>query len=131
VKQDAKRLRPFGNDLEELIAEGAELVEAVADDNPGVEVWRITDTSGRRKLWVSHQEPRLPVRLETFVRASLETVTLNYSDWKRGLELRDEFFEAPSEIILEQLDYAAYIEAAASRPVAPVLYPALLHGDGG
>jgi hypothetical protein len=131
VEQDAKRLRPFGNDFEELVAQGGELVEAEADGNPGVEIWRITDSAGRRKLWVSSDETRLPARLETFVRGSFGSVTLNYSDWMRGLELPDRFFEAPAEIQLERLDYSAYIDAAASRPVAPVLYPDLLHGDGG
>jgi hypothetical protein len=52
-------------------------------------------------------------------------------DWSKGLELPDQFFEAAPDISLEQLDYSAYIDAAASRPVAPVLYPGLLHGDGG
>ncbi len=131
VKQDAKRLRPFGNDLEELVAQGGERVEAAADGNAGVEIWRITDSDGRRKLWVSSGEQRLPVRLETFVRGSFDTVTLDYSNWTRGLELPDRFFEAPPEISLEQLDYSAYFDAAASRPVAPVLYPDLLYGDGG
>ncbi len=131
VEQDAERLRPFGNEFEELVAQGGERVEAVVDGNPGVEIWRITDSVGRRKLWVSNDEPRLPVRLETFVRGSFETVSLSYSGWMRGLELPDGFFEAPADVQLERLDYSAYIDSAASRPVAPVLYPDLLHGDGG
>jgi len=131
VEQDAERLRPFGNEFDELVAQGGERVEAAVDGNPGVEIWRITDSVGRRKLWISSDEPRLPMRLETFVRGSFETVTLSYSGWMRGLELPDGFFEAPADVQLERLDYSAYIDAAASRPVAPVLYPDLLHGDGG
>lgn len=125
---DTGRIRPFGNDLEELIAQGAEKIEDTIMAGQRGEVWRITDSAGRRKLSVTHDEPKLPLRLETFVRGTSETVTLDYMNWARGLALPDAFFEPPPNVRLESFDYEAYLEASTTRAIGPVLYPDLLHG---
>jgi outer membrane lipoprotein-sorting protein len=129
VKEDRDRTRPFGNDLAELIAQGADKVEESERSGRAVEIWQKTDGAGRRKLWVTSDEPRLPMRLEVFVRAGSETITTDYADWTKGLKIPDSFFEAPSNVTLETLDYPAYMEASAVRRVGPVLYPELLHGS--
>ena len=128
VKQDAERIRPFGNDLAELIAQGGVKVEDSTQSGRAIEIWRKTDAAGRRKLWVTRDEPRLPMRLETFVRGGAETITTDYANWVKGLRIPDAFFEVPSNVTLEKLDYSAFIEASAVRRVGPVLYPELLHG---
>jgi len=129
VEEDRDRPRPFGNDLAELIAQGADKVEDTERSGRAVEIWRKTDGAGRRKLWVTRDEPRLPMRLEIFVRGGSETVTTDYADWVKGMTIPDSFFEAPSNVKLEKLDYPAYIDASAVRAVGPVLYPELLHGS--
>ena len=128
VSADGQQLRPFANDLPELIAQGAEKVEDTRVGGQRGETWRVTDSAGRRKLTVTSEEPKLPVRVETFVRGTSETVTLDYSNWARGLELRDSFFEPPAHIALESFDYETYLAASTERPIGPVLYPDLLHG---
>jgi hypothetical protein len=129
VKEDRDRSRPFGNDLAELIAQGADKVEDSTRSGRAVEIWQKTDGAGRRKLWVTSDEPKLPMRLEIFVRGGADTITTDYADWMMGLEVPDSFFEAPPDVKLEKLDYSAYIDASAVRRVGPVLYPELLHGS--
>lgn len=128
IAEDRARPRPFGNDLDELKRQGADKVEETTRAGVEVEIWRKTDAAGRRKLWVTKSEPQLPMRLETFVRAGGDTITTEYSGWSKGLPIPDSFFEAPANVKLERLDYAAFLDAAAAGPVGPVLYPDLLHG---
>jgi hypothetical protein len=128
IAADAKRERPFGNDLGEVQSQGAQKVEDVSLGGGEVEVWSRTDEAGRRKLWITKNEPRLPIRLETFVRAGAETITTEYSDWARGLAIPDAFFDVPANVKIENYDYAAFIEASSKGPIAPILYPDMLHG---
>lgn len=130
VAEDAARPRPFGNDLAELIAQGAEKVEDTTVSDRPAEIWRVTDGGGRRKLWVSSNAPQVPIRLEVFVRAGGETITTDYSSWARGLGMSDAFFEVPAGASIESFDYAGYLDAAVQRPIGPILYPDLLHGLG-
>jgi hypothetical protein len=108
--------------------EGAVKVEESTRSGIDVEIWRITDDQGRRKLWVTSAEPRLPMRLENFIRSAGDTITTDYSDWTRGLEIPDAFFEAPANVQLEEFDYQTFIKASAERSIGPILYPDLLHG---
>lgn len=127
-EEDRNRSRPFGNDLDELKKQGADKVEVTERAGRAVEIWRKTDAAGRRKLWVTSDEPMLPMRLETFVRGGSETITTEYSDWAKGLAIPDAFFAAPQGLDLEVLDYESYLEQGSTRPIGPVLYPDLLHG---
>lgn len=131
IADEAGRLRPFGNDLDEVRRQGAEKVEETIGGGQRGEVWRVTDEAGRRKLTVTRDAPQLPISLETYVRANGQTVSLDYMNWARGLTLPDGFFEPPSEMQLERLDYATYVAQATQRPIGPVLYPDALHGIGG
>ncbi len=131
VKEDESRSRPFGNELAELIAQNGVKVEETTEGDRAIEIWRKTDAAGRRKLWVTAEEPRLPIRLETFIRSGASTITTDYSGWTRGLEIPDSFFEAPANVTLESLDYSSFLEAATVRAIGPVLYPELLHGTPG
>lgn len=128
MAQDGRSPRPFGNDLAELVAEGGELVESERFGGQEAEVWRVTDRLGRRKLWVTTEEPKLPMRLETFVRVGAETITTDYSGWARGMEIPDEFFSPPREIQLDSLDYTKFLTNPPASARGIVLYPDLLHG---
>jgi len=128
IEADARRERPFGRDWEELVAQGAVKIEETQQAGHAVEIWRITDSAGRRKLWLTSAEPKLPMRLENFLRASGETVTTDYADWVHGIEIPDRFFDVPSDAHLEPFGYADYLTESATRRIAPVLYPDLLYG---
>lgn len=129
-EEDKGRLRPFGIELDELRRAGAERVEETRMSGVPVEVWRLTDKASRRTVWVTKAEPRVPLRAETFVRGSSDTITFEYSNWVFDLEIPKEFFETPSDIDVEELDYDEYEEKSAKGPVgpAPILYPDMLHG---
>ncbi len=130
VKDDKGRLRPFGIELDEIRKAGAEKVEETKLSGVPVEVWRVTDDVGRRTVWVSKVAPRVPLRAETFVRGSSETIIFDYSNWSFDLEMPDAFFEIPSDFDVEELDYDEYEEMSGKGPVGPgpILYPDLLHG---
>jgi len=130
LAEDATRGRPFGQELEELIAEGGEKVEDLRFAGVDATLWRVTDSGRRREVWVRRRSPVLPLRVETFDRASAQTVAIDYANWADGIEIPDAFFDPPAGLELLELDYDAYLEASAKGPVGsvPILYPDLLHG---
>ena len=44
-----------------------------------VEVWRVSNSKGRRTVWVMADAPRVPLRVENFDRTSAQTATIDYS----------------------------------------------------
>ena len=131
VAEDATRIRPFGNDLEDLIRSNGEKVESVVLGEVAAEIWRATNQSGRRTVWVTVSEPRVPLRVENFDRESGESATLNYSNWASGFDLPDSAFEPPADLDLEKFEYDDYVAKSLDGLIgpAPVLYPHLLHGS--
>lgn len=130
VAQDRGRVRPFAIELDELRRAGGEKIEETTMSGVPVEVWRLTDDTGRRTVWVSKKEPFVPIRAETFVRGSSQTLIFDYSNWGFDLEIPASFFTLPSDVAVERFGYAAFEKKAAteSRGPAPILYPDLLHG---
>jgi len=130
LAEDATRGRTFGNDLAELIAKGGEKVEDLRYRGEDATLWRHTDDATRRTVWVRRRSGELPIRVEIFERGRAQTVTIDYANWIRGIEIAESFFEAPARISLRSLDYQAYLESAQSGDAGsfPVLYPDLLHG---
>lgn len=130
VAQDQGRLRPFAIELEELKRAGGEKIEDTTMSGVPVEVWRLTDETGRRTVWVSKSEPFVPIRAETFVRGSSQTLTFDYSNWGFDLEIPASFFTLPGDVAVERFGYAAFEQKTAREPrgPAPILYPDLLHG---
>lgn len=130
VTGDTKRSRPFANELDELMRQGGEKVEDTEAAGLEAELFRLTDTQGRRTVWVSLAPPRVPLRTEVFVRGSGETITTNYTNWAFDLEIPQRFFETPQGTEIERLDYETYVTKSREGPLSlvPVLYPDLLHG---
>ena len=130
VAEDGARIRPFGNDLDEVIRAGGEKVEETELSGIPAEVWRVTSKKGRRTVWVTASEPRVPLRVENFDRDSGESVTLDYSGWSSPKEIPDAFFEPPSDLRITRIAYEAFAartdQAAVGR--LPILHPALVHG---
>ena len=127
---DAKRGRPFANDLDNLLEDGGELVRS--EDLKGVptDVYRVTDRFGKRTLWVTRDALKLPLRLERFNRQSGASSRLNWMDWLPGLVIPDSFFEPDARIELQRFEsYEAFVAQLREGPVppAPPLYNYLIH----
>ena len=127
---DQRRIRPFAFELDDLIADGGEKVEDVRIGSIDAEIWRVTDGAGRRKIWLKANDPRVPLRVETFNRAAADTLELDYTNWIFDLALPPEFFAIPQGIVIERFEYDDFLRRAGegTTPNLPVLYPDLLHG---
>lgn len=131
IAADGEHSRPFANDLEEIIAAGGEKIRSEVLFGVEVDVYRITDEEGRRTLWVTQDEMRLPVRLESYERKSARTGRLDWVNWMPGIAIPDSFFEPPARIRLERFDsYEDYIARFKDGPVpsVPVLFREFLRG---
>jgi outer membrane lipoprotein-sorting protein len=132
IAQDSPQRRPFGRELEILLDQGAEKVGEERHHGVLCDVYRITDDAGKRVLWITQTEPRLPVRLELFSRKSGRTRYTDYLNWLSGVPLPDDFFEPEKEIHFERYSLEDYVRRTVNEgPVGPVpvLYADLLHGN--
>jgi len=134
ISADDPNRRPFGNELATLKAQGAERVgEEVVAGQP-CEKYRVTDEAGRRVLWVTEDDEKLPVRIEIFDRRFSRTNYTDFINWLNGIQLNDPFFEPDPSIALQRMTLKEYVEKTATTgPVGPVpiLYADLLHGRRG
>ena len=121
---DAERHRPFGNEYEMMMARGA---ESVGEPEQHLESLRLTNDFGRRELQVSRDEDHIPIRLEVWHRASGQRYVTDYTNWRKGIELPDSYFEPEAGVELEELSLEAYMALASSdKPVESV---PVLHGN--
>ncbi len=128
--QDAPGRRPFGREYEIVVRQGAELVreEDVLGRKAGV--YRVTDMLGKRELWVTQDEQRLPLRLEIFDRKTSGRRMTDYVNWQSAIAIPDSFFEVDSSIKIERLELDDYIRRNVQEGPqgdVPVLYADLLH----
>ncbi len=130
LAEDRGRVRPFGIELEELKKAGGERVEETTMSGVPVEVWRLTDDTSRRTVWVSQKAPHVPIRAETFVRGSSQTLVFDYSSWRFDLEIPAAFFALPGDAQIDRYGHADFLAKSAQEPIgrAPILYPDLLYG---
>lgn len=128
--QDGKRERPFGNEVDQLLLEGGELLKTEKAAGRTVEVYRVTNDAGRRTIWLSTTNPSVPLRIETYDRASSTTGKIDYVNWIQNPPLRDAFFAPDPRIQIEKFGYEEYRKKIRLKPLgpAPVLYRHLLHG---
>lgn len=130
VAKDATRRRPFGDEYERLLEQGAELVREENVKGAVTGVFRVTDDRGKRELWATLDSRHLPLKLEIFDRRSAERRYTDWVDWLSGFAVPDTFFAPDSRIELERLEldqyYARTLEEGPVGPV-PVLYTPLLH----
>ncbi len=133
VAKDRPDRRPFGNEFEALQKQGAELVseEDLAGRKAGV--FRVTDNRGRRELWATLDDLHLPLRIEIYDRRTSKRRTTDYLNWQSGLSVPVGFFEPPTNITIERIEFAEYLrrtqEVGPVGPV-PILYANLLHVRG-
>jgi outer membrane lipoprotein-sorting protein len=123
--------RPFGNEAQILIDQGGEKVREESVAGMRAEVYQVSDENGRRIIWVTQDDTRLPIRMEFFNRRSGSTRYKEYVDWASGLPITDAFFEPEPGIQFERFELDEYVKktlAKSSEATIPVLYQELLHG---
>jgi hypothetical protein len=128
--QDAPDRRPFGREYEILQRQGAELIreEDVLGRKAGV--YRVTDLLGKRELWVTQDEQRLPLRIEIYDRKTTGRRMTDYINWQSAIAIPDSFFDVDSGIQIERLELDDYIQRNVKQGPqgdVPVLYADLLH----
>jgi hypothetical protein len=132
IQADASGRRPFGDELETLVErQGAEKVRDEVLHGRACDVYRVTDVAGRRELWITRDEPRIPLRVEIFQRGSGSLQVTDYLNWLTELPIPESFFVPGSEIEIESFSLEEYYRRSALEgPVGPVpiLYSELLHG---
>jgi outer membrane lipoprotein-sorting protein len=131
VARDARGGRPFGTEVERILADGGEKVGTEELAGQTLDLYRVTDGTGRRQAWATQKEPKLPIRVEIFDRPSGQTTRADYLEWTRRLDVPDSFFEPDPRIRLESVTYDDYVKRSATEAVGPVpvLFGDLLHGE--
>jgi hypothetical protein len=129
VAEDRPDRRPFAREYEILVKQGAELVREETLVNRRAGIYRVTDVHGRRELWVTQDELRMPLRIEIFDRDSGGQRIIDYVNWQSDLAIDDTFFAPDSRASLEEMDYSEYLRRSTEQgsvgPV-PVFYTDLL-----
>jgi len=131
LELEKKRARPFGNEGERMLEQGAEKVREERVMGQRCDVYRLTDQRGPREVWLTQGEPRVPVRLEVYNRASGRTSVTRYLGWVRDyLRIQEPFFEPDPRYSMEHMSYQEYVKRKAAGPegMMPVLFPELLSG---
>ena len=132
IQKDSDRPRPFGLELDALMAQGAEKVGSQRLHGAEAHVYRLTDVRGRREVWVSAGAQQLPMRAIIFQRGTGKTQTTDYLNWLSNIAIDDDFFEPAPHIQFVRKDYKEYMDLTAAQGVVgpvPVLYGDLLHGN--
>jgi len=129
IAKDAPGRRPFGREVEVIVEQGGEKVGEEEIGGRPCERYRVTDGAGRREVWVTKDELRLPVRLEIYTRLSGKTIHTDFVNWAAELPIDDGFFEPDPDLRLTRLSFEEFSERQFT-PVGPVpiLYMDLLTG---
>lgn len=121
--------RPFAQEYQVLMRQGAELVREETLIGRRAGIYRVTDEIGRRELWVTQDALRIPLRVEIFDRESGSQRTTDYVNWQSDLAIPDAFFAPDPRSSLQEMDYTEYVRRSSEEgsvgPV-PVLYTSLL-----
>ena len=131
IDADDPDRRPFGNEIETMLAQGAEKVREEVVMGTPCDVYQVTDDAGRRVLWLSQGRWELPVRIEIYDRKTGERKHTDFLDWVNGLPIDEVFFVPDDSVVFEHYTLESYIEHSQNvGPVGsvPVLYADLLHG---
>jgi len=123
--------RPFGNEAQTVIDQGGEKIREETVAGKPADVYQITDEDGRRVVWVTQDDRRLPIRMEWFSRKTGSTRFKEYVDWISDLPVNDAFFEPEPGIEFERFELDGYMAKSREKGPAsmlPVLYRELLHG---
>jgi hypothetical protein len=129
IAQDAPGRRPFGREVEVVVGQGGEKVGEEEVGGRLCERYRVTDDAGRREVWVTKDELRLPVRLQIYTRLSGKTIHTDFVNWAAEIPIDDGFFQPDADLRLTRLSYQEFSDRQFT-PIGPVpiLYMDLLTG---
>jgi len=129
IDRDGPTRRPFGRELEIIVGQGGEKVGEEQLGGRTCERFRVTDEAGRREVWVTKDDLRLPVRVESYSRLTGKTIATEFVNWAADLPIDDGFFEPEPGVELQHLSFEHYA-ARQFTPIGPVpvLYMDLLTG---
>ena len=129
IAKDAPGRRPFGREVEVIVGQGGEKVGEEQIGGRPCERYRVTDGAGRREVWVTKDELRLPVRLEIYTRLSGKTIYTDFVNWASELPIDDGFFAPDPGVNFTRLSFREFAERQFT-PIGPVpiLYMDLLTG---
>ncbi len=134
LADDASGERPFGQELQILLAQGAEKVGSETVMGAACDLYRVTDRAGKREVCVSPDEHRLPRRTESYLRGKGIRFYTDYVDWLRDVPIPDSFFEPEADIQFERYTLEEFLIRSAregARSPAPLMFNDLLHGKAG
>jgi hypothetical protein len=129
LANDAKGGRPFLNDGDRMIAMGGEKIGSERIAGRPCDIYQLTDREGKKTIWMTQDNLRLPVKIELYGRSAGQTST-TIINWSRGFEVPEAFFEPDPRLNLERISYQEYLNRSKDRlpSAVPVLYGDLLHG---
>ena len=131
IAQDKDRDRPFGQELQSLLRQGAELVGEKEVAGSPCNLYRLTDRVGRREVCVTQSDLMLPVHSEVFLRATGTRMYTDYVNWLSGLPIPEAFFEPPDNVEFRHFTLEEFLLQTAregSMTPAPIMLKDLLHG---
>jgi len=129
IAADATSGRPFGQEVELLLDQGAEKVGEETFRGRMCDVYRVTDNDGKRQIWATQGEPRVTSRIEIFRRAAGTTQYLDYDQWLRGIPIADGFFEPHAGLDLKRYSLSEYlVEATRDGTLGAIQFLHLLTG---
>ena len=134
LADDASGERPFGQELQILLAQGAEKVGSETVMGAACDLYRVTDKAGKREVCVSPDEHQLPRHTESYLRGRDARFFTDYVDWLRDVPIPDSFFEPEAGIQFERYTLEEFLIRSAregARSPAPLMFNDLLHGRAG
>ena len=130
VASDRADVRPFAREYEILRKQGAELVREETLVGRKAGIYRVTDDHGRRELWVTQDDLRIPLRVDVFDRESGTQRTTDYVNWQSDFAMPDTFFSPDARAALTEMDYRDYLKRSSAEGMVgpvPVFYTGMLY----
>lgn len=130
IAEDKTRPRMIGTEGFMIRERGGEKVGSEPISGRMCDVYKQTDSEGRRQVWVQQDgDEMLPLRVEFYNRRAGALIRTDYVQWASGLDLPDRLFEPDPRFSVVELDYEEFVSGKSDAPLVPVLHKNLLHGD--
>jgi hypothetical protein len=130
LADDRKGGRPFGHDVEAIVARGAEKATTERLMGHEVAVYRLYSEKSREEVWATTDGDKVPVKLVYTDREggkSYETML----NWTRGNAVKESFFEPDPRIAIQKLSYEEFVAGVKDGALKtfPPLFNDLLVGN--
>ncbi|MBW2240430.1 MAG: hypothetical protein JRH01_00455 [Deltaproteobacteria bacterium] len=130
LKESEAGKRPFGVELDALLAAGGEFVREQDFAGNKCDLYRLTSQEGRREVCATQDDEKLPVLTRVWMRSTQRRAETRFVNWTRQVQVPEVFFDPDPRIVLRQISYQEYIDRVTKdlKLPAPPLYRNLLHG---